>query len=308
MSERQDSASSFPHIPFSLHLRVSFCLILIFLIVPLSILTARSWTAGEEPPDLSPFPWIYMRDGHSLDPDENVVEVLAVPVWAGPRPRLMTPEDSESLLAQVRSSPRRLHFVCDAETCRLAQGSGNTASRAASGLFWGGSVDLTGDGVPEDVRRVREQVIIYQDGGEVWRSPSTWRVSDLALGDPNDDGRSELMLALWKPGLDGLEPPDPAKRSTPRSHPFIVGYRGGTYRTLWGGSAVAEPIQELALGDVDGDGVEELIALEGVDPERRTVSVWRWHGWGFSLMWRSRPGWYRDLTLIEDQSIGVAVD
>lgn len=566
MSKRQDSSSSFPYIPFSADLLVSFILVLVLILVLLIVLAALSRTAGEAPPDLSPFPWIYLRDGHSLDPDENVVELMAVgdvqpgrgavndpfehvrpwlrgadltvgnlesvivkapathsrsldrfragpllrvppyavaglqdagfdvlglannhaldlgseglaetashleaagidvigasppdeparqplvrevrgvrlaflafnglsesqaahrstdwspvgwnperaseaiaatrdrvdavivsvhwgyeyetrvdpaqreaaqallragadlvighhphvvqaieveagravayslgnfvfdqpqpeaqrglalrvffddeglravqilPVWAGPRPRLMTPEDSKSLLARVGPSSPRLHFVCDVETCRLSTGPEGPVRPTSSGLFWGGSVDLTGDGVPEDVRRVREQVIIYQDGGEVWRSPRTWRVADVALGDPNDDGRNELVLALWKPGLDGLESPDLAKQNTLRSRPFIVGYRGGTYRALWGGSAVAEPIQELALGDVDGDGAEELIVLEGDHPERRTVSVWRWHGWGFSLMWRSRPGRYRDLTLIEDRCIMVAVE
>ena len=238
---------------------------------------------------------------------EGLRALQALPVWAGPRPRLMTPKGLQFLLARVRPSSHRLHFVCNVETCGLSQESEDAASRIASGLFWGGSVDLTGDGAPEDVRRVSEQVIIYQDGSEVWRSPSTWRVADVALGDPNDDGRNELMLALRKPGLDGLEPPDPAKQNRPRSRPFMVGYRGGTYRTLWGGSAVAEPIQELSLGDVDGDGAQELIVLEGDDPQRRTVSVWRWHGWGFSLMWRSRSGQYGDLTLSEDGSISVAV-
>jgi hypothetical protein len=28
------------------------------------------------------------------------------------------------------------------------------------------------------------------------------------------------------------------------------------------------------------------------------VAVWRWHGWGSSLMWRSDPGRYLDLVLI----------
>ena len=49
--------------------------------------------------------------------------------------------------------------------------------------------------------------------------------------------------------------------------------------------------------DLTGDGVQELIMLE----ERGdgcAVTVWRWHGWGFSLMWRSPPGRYRDLALI----------
>jgi poly-gamma-glutamate synthesis protein (capsule biosynthesis protein) len=239
---------------------------------------------------------------------EGLRAVQALPVWAGPRPRLMNPEDASSLLERVGPPAHYLIFICEGDDCRPSRASACTVDQTASGVFWGGSVDLTGDGVPEHVRRVSEQVIIYQDGVEAWRSPSTWRVVDLALGDPNDDGRSELMLAIWKPGLDGLELLDTVKRDTPRSRPFMVGYRRGRYRTLWGGSAVAEPIQELELGDVDGDGTEELIVLEGENREERTVSVWRWHGWGFSLIWRSGPGQYGSLTLGEDGSISVTVE
>jgi hypothetical protein len=179
---------------------------------------------------------------------------------------------------------------------------------ATSGPFWGGRIDLTGDGVPEHVRRVGESVVVYDGGAEVWRSPEAWRVVDAALGDPNDDGRGELLLALWKAGPDGLETLSLEEEDIPRSRPFIVGYRGGTYRTVWGGSAVDIPIREVELGDVTADGSQELIVLEGDEGQQTTISVWRWHGWGFSLMWRSGPGAYRDLLLSEDRAISVAVD
>jgi hypothetical protein len=221
---------------------------------------------------------------------------------------LMAFQDAASLLGRLEPSPRWLRFACDDETCRSLGTSRWATQQAGSGLFRDGSIDLTGDGLPEDVWRVREQVIMHQDGVEAWRSPSTWRVVDLALGDPNGDGRSELLLALWKPGLDGLESSGSGKEHTLRSRPVVVGYRGGDYRTLWGGSAVADPIREVELGDVDGDGAQELIVLEGDDPRQRTVSVWRWHGWGFSLIWRSHPGQYWDLTLQEDGSISVATE
>jgi poly-gamma-glutamate synthesis protein (capsule biosynthesis protein) len=239
--------------------------------------------------------------------------VQGLPVRARVRPRLMTPEELTSsgsagaLLARVRS-PRRLSFACGDETCHPIASSQRGAGEVSSPLFWGGRIDLTGDGAPEHVRRVAQQVVIYRDGAEVWSSPDTWRVVDLALGDPNDDGRGEILLASWKPGLDGLETPNPEKMRTPRSHPFIVGYRGGTYRTLWGGSAVSAPIHEVELGDVDGDADEELVVLDGDDPQKCTVSVWRWHGWGFSLIWRSDPGAYRQLSLSEDGIIDVIME
>jgi poly-gamma-glutamate synthesis protein (capsule biosynthesis protein) len=234
--------------------------------------------------------------------------VQALPVWAGRRPRLMTPDEADTLLARVAPSPRRLRFACDDGSCHRVDTRPQSAPETESGLFWGGRIDLTGDGVPEHVRRVGGQVVVYSDGAQVWRSPAEWRVVDVALGDPNDDGRGELLLALWKAGLDGLETPSPEVEHAPRSHPFIVGYRGGLYRTLWGGSAVDSPIHEVELGDVAGDRAQELIVLEGDDRRGRTVSVWRWHGWGFGLIWRSEPGAYRDLLLGEDRTISVVVE
>jgi poly-gamma-glutamate synthesis protein (capsule biosynthesis protein) len=234
--------------------------------------------------------------------------VQALPVWAGPRPRLMTSAEAHPLLARVAPPPRRIGFACDDQTCRRVAATAQVVQDVTSGLFWGGQIDLTGDGVPEHVRRVGESVVVYSDGAQVWRSHPEWRVVDVALGDPNDDGRGELLLALWKVGLDGLEMPGPEKERVPRSHPFIVGYRGGTYRTLWGGSAVESPIREVELADVAGDGAQELIVLEGDEGHGRAVSVWRWHGWGFSLMWRSEPGAYRDLVLVEDGAISVVVE
>ncbi|UCC63624.1 MAG: CapA family protein [Anaerolineae bacterium] len=245
-----------------------------------------------------------MRQGLALRAvfdGQGLRAVQALPVWAGPRPRLMNPDEAASLLARIQPPARRVGFDCaqavspnSVKVCRPVA----VPQTLRTGLFFAGAADLTGDGVPEQVQRVKEQVIIYHDGVERWRGLPEWRVVDLALGDPNGDGRSELLLALWKPDAEG----------GPRSHPFIVGYRQGAYRVLWGGSAVADPILEVELGDVNGDGVQELIVLEehGGGPDR-AVTVWRWHGWGFSLAWRSPPGRYRDLALIASQADRPAI-
>jgi poly-gamma-glutamate synthesis protein (capsule biosynthesis protein) len=208
-----------------------------------------------------------------------------LPLWAGPQPRLMAPAEAAPLLARLQA-PRRQGFTCDPETCYPVA---DLPPVTRSGLFWGGEIDLTGDGLPEKVRRIAEQAVIYSGGREVWRGDSDWRVVDLALGDPNDDGRWEALLALWKPDKTG----------TLRSHPFIIGYRWGIYRDIWGGSAVIDPIHEVELGDIDGNGVQELIVLEETDQAgQRAIAIWDWHGWGFSLRWRSPANNYHDLTFI----------
>jgi poly-gamma-glutamate synthesis protein (capsule biosynthesis protein) len=240
----------------------------------------------------------------ALFDEDGLRAVQILPVRAGPRPRWMPRAEGDALVERVSPPPARLGYTCQVASCQPlpstqvsdAKSIGSNRGEEASGLFWSGRVDLTGDGVPEIVRRQRERAAIYQDGSLVWESPPDWRVVDLALGDPNDDGRNELLLALRKPLPGGGE----------SSHPFILGYRGGRYRVLWGGSATSEPLLEVELGDVDGEGVPELVVLE-----ERGVSVWRWHGWGFALLWRSPEGEYQDLVLIphEDgsQSISLAV-
>jgi len=236
--------------------------------------------------------------------------VQAVPVCAGLRPRLMPLSEADPLLARVRSPLRRIGFVCGTttESGGYACHPVHVSQTPRVGLFRVGALDLTGDGISEQVRREEEQVVVYREGTEVWRGLREWRVLDLALGDPNDDGRGELMVALLKPDATGV----------PRSHPFMIGHRGGAYRILWGGSAVADTIREVELGDVDGDGVHELIVLEELSHGcgarcSSCVSVWRWHGWGFALMWRSPCGRYRDLVLApgrtgSELAITVAVE
>lgn len=115
----------------------------------------------------------------------------------------------------------------------------------------------------------------------VWHNESpTWRITQILPGDSDNDGRYEFLLILWKPDDTGIL----------RCHPFLLGWRNGRYRIFWGGSAVNEPIQMAALGDVDGDGQNELVVVEGGDApaaQASSLSVWRWHGWGFERLWRT---------------------
>ncbi|MBN2550443.1 MAG: CapA family protein, partial [Anaerolineales bacterium] len=220
--------------------------------------------------------------------------VQALPVRSGPHPRWMTPAETAELDEHIRPDPRWVGYTCRQYPCLPAK-PGHEQPQA---IFWSGEIDLTGDGVAEIVRRINEQVIVYHRDEIAWQSPKDWQVIDLALGDPNDDGRYELMLAIRKPGEDG----------SITSHPFVIGYRSGIYRQLWGGSAVADSLREVELGDLDGDGIQELIALEdAADGQKRVITVWRWHGWGFQLLWRSEEAWFHDLSLVQGSAGNLTV-
>lgn len=201
------------------------------------------------------------------------------------------------LLTHLPLKERQVGFTCDAETCHeITAPPGNKGTP-----FTEGAIDLTGDGDPEIVRLKGHEIRVLQNGKEIWRSDPTWRVMDVALGDPNDDGRYEILATLWKPN-------DVDERL---NHPYIIAHRSGIMKLIWGGSAVTHPIHELLLADVDGDGIQELVVLESASPDnhsdtsKRTLSVWDWHGWGFNLRWRSAPGHYHALEVQKENVIVV---
>ena len=87
----------------------------------------------------------------------------------------------------------------------------------------------------------------------------------------------------------------------------MVGWRGGYYRVFWGGSAVARPIQDAAIGRVNGSG-NALVVLEGGEQRGDTathVGVWTWQDWTFAEQWQSEPGSYHRLALLDLDGDGM---
>jgi poly-gamma-glutamate synthesis protein (capsule biosynthesis protein) len=163
------------------------------------------------------------------------------------------------------------------------------------------TADLRGNGIPM-LLTVTDGVAQLRDGPGtpvLWQNEvAGWWVAGAVPGDFDGDGRAEFLLLLWQPDATG----------TLRSHPFLLGWRGGRYRIIWGGSAVSPPIQAAALGDVDGDGAAELVVLEGGNrpgDTAATVAVLRWHSWSFARIWRSSPGIFTHLELVNRPGDGI---
>jgi hypothetical protein len=176
--------------------------------------------------------------------------------------------------------------------------------------------DLDGDGQMESLNLKGGEAKIEQGGQVAWRSPETWQVSQALIGDLDGDGQPEVDLLVWRPFR-----PWPVDRFLPyggrierfqdsqgRSCQLIlIAWRGGAFQERWAGSALAEPLRAFAVADLDGDGRQELVALETRydDPPfvpARAVSIWEWNGFGFSLLSR-RTGAFRQMVLYDSPDL-----
>jgi hypothetical protein len=172
--------------------------------------------------------------------------------------------------------------------------------------------DLEGDGRLETLALTQGRATIQEAGRSVWQSPADWQVLQAALTDLDRDGRPEVALLVWR-----AFQPWPVDRWLPsggRIRAFhdaagqscqliLIGWRReGQYGELWAGSALAEPLRAFAAADLNGDGAQELVTLDGryVDPRAapaRDLKVWEWNGFGFTVV-SSLPGTFDRMALV----------
>lgn len=190
--------------------------------------------------------------------------------------------------------------------------------------------DLDQDGHLECLRLNATRAIIWRQhdcsdnlhhgvSGEIlWQSPADWQVLQVEITDLNRDGLSEITMLIWRPFA-----PWPIDRYLPHKgrvqsfqnakgyscHLILIGSQRGKYRELWAGSALTNPLRSFAAGDLNADGLQELVVLEGdyndlaIEPAH-ILSVWEWNGFGFTRFAGVKGSFHRlaILTSVEDQS------
>ncbi|MBE9508771.1 MAG: hypothetical protein IMY86_12070 [Chloroflexi bacterium] len=148
-------------------------------------------------------------------------------------------------------------------------------------------------------------------------TPPHWHVTAATLADATNDGTSEWALLVWRPWRDWpiqrwSSAPSPIvgfhDAAGDSCHLILLDPRDG--REIWAGSALPAPLLALAVGDVDGDGRNEVVTLEGDyttgrDGPATHVDIWRWNGFGFTLEWRSPHGTFRQLCLTDASNKGI---
>jgi len=132
--------------------------------------------------------------------------------------------------------------------------------------------------------------------------PPGWHVTASTLADVTGDGAAEWVLLVWRPWRDWpiqqwSAVPSPIAEfhdaGGDSCHLILLDPDDG--REIWAGSALPVPLLSLVVDDVDGDGTNEVLTVEGTyaagrDGAGTRVDVWRWNGFGFTMAWRSAPG------------------
>jgi hypothetical protein len=138
-----------------------------------------------------------------------------------------------------------------------------------------------------------------------------WHVTASILADVTGDAQAERTMVVWRrwsdwPIQQWTGAPSPIKAwhdaAGDSCHLIVLDARDG--RQVWAGSALPAPLVGLEAGDVDGDGHDELVTLEGDYATGRNgpanhIDIWGWNGFGFTLEWRSPPGAMHQLCLTD---------
>lgn len=141
-------------------------------------------------------------------------------------------------------------------------------------------------------------------------TPPDWHITASNLADVTGEGKPEWVLLVWRPWRDwpiqawvSVPSPIDAFHDAEGDSCHLILLDPDDGHEIWAGSALPEPLLALAVGDVDGDDLNEVVTLEGDYNAGRNgtashVNVWAWNDFGFSLEWRSDKGFFHQLELI----------
>jgi len=155
-------------------------------------------------------------------------------------------------------------------------------------------LDMDNDSISESFRLENGRLTISKNSKKIWQTPADWWIDNFILADSNNDGVLDINLSLWKSGSFNSSKPFWIKQDdlSVKNHFFVYDLVGGKMKSIWGSSNLKVPNCEFKIEDIDADGKNDLIAVEGDYSQTphcngNYVAVWKWDGWGFSNEWRS---------------------
>lgn len=155
------------------------------------------------------------------------------------------------------------------------------------------SADLDRDSKKEKYILEKGILTINEESKNIWQSSDDWWIDDFILADSTNDKIVDINLSVWKVGNYGPSRPFWVKENdlSIKNHFFILDFRDGEIKTIWGSSNLEVPNCKIEIFDTDSDSRNELIVVEGnysdfPDCKSYYRAFWEWNNWGFSNEWR----------------------
>ncbi len=164
--------------------------------------------------------------------------------------------------------------------------------------------DIDGDLIEETYALENGQLTITRNLKILWQSQSDWWIDDFVIADSNNDGVPDINLSVWRPGNFGTSKPFWIKENdmSIKNHFFVFDLVGDKMKPIWQSSNLGVPNCGFTFADIDGDGNNDLVTIEGdylqmPECKGNYFAVWKWNGWGFSNEWRSGLGKFSNLEI-----------
>ena len=180
----------------------------------------------------------------------------------------------------------------------------NTLKKNSSSVLKEEWADLNNNSVQEKYHLENGILTIVENNKLIWQSPNNWWVDNFIFADSNNDGIIDLNLSLWKSGDFEASEPSWAEKNdkTTKNYFFILNLINDSVKQIWHSSYFSEPNCEFQIADIDDDGENDLIVIEGdyaFKPQctGKYIAVWKWNEKGFSKQWQSEWGNYTNLEI-----------
>jgi hypothetical protein len=163
--------------------------------------------------------------------------------------------------------------------------------------------DLDGDGKTEriELNSERDATLQIRRGGKLlWQGvPGRWNPWKLEITDVDGDGRREIIVGVFK-----------ATKFFPKAHNclFIYGFTDDRAFPKWLGSTLGRPFTDFTFADLSGEAGDELVALETTLEGKKSLAIYRWNNFGFTLDWQ-RGNWQTaKISGVQNGRISVEAD
>lgn len=159
-------------------------------------------------------------------------------------------------------------------------------------------VILTGDNKKE----YGKDLIVFDLGDSIeeigrkdFAEINPWKI---AVGDIDGDGIDEISIGVYK---------ESPLHQVMAKRPFIYSFYNGMIQPKWRGSRLSRPFTDYCFYDIDEDGIDEIIAIEMLEDNKKIINSYKWKGFGFEGFLESKV--YDDITdlILEERKLSINI-